>query len=345
MQPMLARLERELPLGHLYRYEPKWDGFRCIASLRGTTVELTSRNDRPLTRYFPEVVGAFSCLKGGNVTLDGELVVVSRGRFDFPALMSRLHPAASRVTLLAAEVPALFIAFDLMEQHGASLTDSPFDERRQQLEQLLMNAPPPLRLSPSTSDVSLAEEWLDNFVGGGIDGVVAKAGDSRYEPGKRTMVKVKRLRSVECVVAGFRVYGDRRAVSSLLLGVFDEQDVLRHVGVASTFKEDVRRELVDLLTPYVTTLEGHPWETGFATEGGPMGRLKGAAGKWTPDMERDWVPLTPELVCEVGYDQLDGYRFRHPARFLRWRPDRDACSCHTDQLTVDGKDVEAVVGT
>jgi ATP-dependent DNA ligase len=328
VEPMLARLERSLPVGDGLLYEPKWDGFRCLAFCSGGEVVLQSRNDRPLTRYFPEVVAGLRGL--GNVVLDGELVITRAGRADFPALLARLHPAASRVERLARETPSCYVVFDLLATAGEDLTAHEFADRRVRLTTLLEDPPAPLAVTPQTSDPVAAQEWLDAAAGSGIDGVVVKPPDLRYEPGRRSMVKVKRLRTADCVVAGVRVHADG-GVGSLLLGVHD-RDRLVHVGVVSSFARAARQELREELAPLVTSLDGHPWEQGFGLEGGALGRLKGTAGRWTPDMVRDWVPLRPERVAEVSYDHLEGFRFRHPARFVRWRPDRAAASCTVEQL-------------
>jgi ATP-dependent DNA ligase len=324
---MLARLARELPPGRLY--EPKWDGFRCLAFRDGEEVDLRSRNDRPLARYFPEIVAAVLELGAERVVLDGELLVVRHGVADFDALLSRLHPAASRVARLSTEAPALLVAFDVLALGGADLRERPFGERRAVLERALAVAPPRIRITPLTDDVGHAAGWLD--LGGGIDGVVAKDPASPYCVGERAMTKVKRECAADCVVAGFRLFEDRTP-SSLLLGLHDDAGALRHVGVAASFARARRAELLATLRPHVRSLAGHPWEHGFLVGGSPMGRMKGAAARWVPEMGLDWVPVEPELVCEVAYDHFDVDRFRHPARFRRWRPDRDARSCTFEQL-------------
>ena len=332
--PMLARLSRELPSG-AFAYEPKWDGFRCLAFRCGDEVDMRSRHDRPLARYFPEVVAALRAVPQERFSLDGEIVVAGATGFDFPALMARLHPAASRVRRLAAETPAALVAFDLLALGGYDLRPAPFGERRERLAGLLAGGGPPLHLTPATDDADTAAGWLERFAGGGIDGVVAKRRDLPYEPGARAMVKVKRERTADCVVAGLRAFVDdgRPMVASLLLGLHDDAGVLRHVGVASAFSARRRAELVAELAPLVVPLDGHPWEHGFLVGGGHLGRLAGAAGRWVPgEMPLDWVPLAPERVCEAAYDQLDRDRFRHAARFRRWRPDRDPRSCTFEQL-------------
>src|SRR5215212_6982015 len=303
---MLARLARELPRGD-YVYEPKWDGFRCLAFRDGAEVDLRSRNQRPLARYFPEIVEALLALPYERLALDGELIVAGDDEVDFVALLARLHPAASRVERLRTETPASFVVFDLLAVDGDGLLERPFAERRARLEALLGSASPPLALTPATTDERVAAGWLDRF-----EGVVAKHRELRYEPGRRAMVKVKHERTADCVVAGFRWLVERPLPSSLLL---------------------------ERLAPLVVPLQGHTWEHGFRLAGSPTGRLKGSAGSWTPsEMEQDWVPVAPELVAEIAYDQRDHRRFRHPGRFRRWRPDRDPASCTFDQLVAPSLD-------
>jgi ATP-dependent DNA ligase len=329
--PMLARLEDDLPTG-AYSYEPKWDGFRCLAEHAAEGVALHSRHGRPLARYFPEIAAAVEALPPGTI-VDGELVVSAPGGgLDFPALLARMHPAASRVARLARERPASLVAFDLPAAAGEDLSARPFAARRGRLEALLAKPPPRLLLTPTTRDPALARRWLEAGSAAGIDGVVAKADDLPYLPGKRAMVKVKTLRTADCVVAGLRTYAGEPVVASLLLGAWDGP-LLRHVGVASSFPERERRALLVALRPLAVPLAGHPWERGFNVERSPVGRLSGSAGRWDPaTMDLDWAPLAPERVCEVAYDRLDAERFRHPARFLRWRPDRDPASCALAQL-------------
>jgi ATP-dependent DNA ligase len=324
MKPMLARLERDLP-GDGYLYEPKWDGFRCLAFRDGDEVDLRSRNDRPLARYFPELVQALRALPLDRFVLDGEIVAR-----DFESLLRRLHPAASRVERLSVETPASLVAFDVLEHGTRDVRGLPFVERRRLLEELFREAQPPLALTEVTDDQGRAAVWLD--ARNGVDGVVAKHRDLRYEPGVRAMIKVKRERTVDCVVAGFRWLHDRPLPRTLLLALYDGDGVLQHVGIVSSIQQSRRRALLEHIAPYVGELEEHPWRHGFLLGGGSTGKLPGAAGRWTPDMDQDWVPLRPELVCEVAYDQVDGFRFRHPARFKRWRPDLDAGACTLDQL-------------
>ena len=328
---MLAKLVRELP-GDGYVYEPKWDGFRCLAARAGREVELHSRHGRALARYFPEVVEALARVEPEAWAIDGELLALVGGRFDFASLMARLHPSDTRVRELVQATPAVFVAFDLLEAGGEDLRGRGFAERRERLEALFARVEPPLFLTPATSDRAVAERWLAEFRGGGLDGVVAKHRDQPYEPGARTMLKVKHERTAECVVAGMRANAEPPAAVSLLLGLYDDADTLEHIGVVSSFGRERGAALLQELAPLAVRLAGHPWEHGFLTGGGPMGRLKGAAGRWVPGMEMDWIPLAPTRVLEVSYTQVDGHRLRHPAKFVRWRPDRDPRSCLVDQL-------------
>ncbi len=332
VRPMLARLTRELPAEGEHLFEPKWDGFRCLAFCERDDVDLRSRHDRPLSRYFPELVEALRSMDPSSVVLDGEIVVRRDGGFDFDALMARLHPAASRVRRLADETPATFVAFDVLAVGGEDLRERGFAERRARLEALLRSAPPRVALTPATTDPAVARGWLERPPGEGIDGVIAKEVGLTYRPGKRAMMKVKTLHTIDCVVAGYRPYVDTPALSSLLLALYDDRGALHHVGVVQAFSDRERVDLVEDLAPLRVPLRGHPWANGFLIGRSPTGRLKGSAARWTPEMEHDWVPLRPERVVEVAFDQVDGARFRHPARLVRWRPDRDARSCTLDQL-------------
>ena len=305
---MLAAPARELPLGAEWTYEPKWDGFRCVAYVEAGAVDLRSRHGKPLARYFPEVVERLGALPRDCV-LDGELLAYVDGVADFAALMARLHPATARVERLRVETPASYVAFDLMSEGDADLTERPFAERRQRLVALLAGSG--VEPTQSTTDPAEAGQWLARPPGGAIDGVVAKSKDLTYQPGRRVMVKVKRERTVECVVAGLRV-NEGPVLSSLLLGLWRGSELV-HVGVVQAFAASERARLVDQLAAYVSPLAGHPWE--HLADAGP-----------------DWVPLRPVLVAEVAYSQVDGPRFRHPARLVRWRPDRDATSCRVEQI-------------
>lgn len=340
---MLATLVRELPVADGLRYEPKWDGFRCLAFVDGAGVDMRSRHGRPLARYFPEVASALAEIGRGYV-LDGELVVPSGDRLDFGALLQRLHPAASRVELLSRETPAAYVAFDVVAAGGADLTERGFAERRRILEALLDGAPSPIRLTPSTRDPAVAARWLEEAGGGGIDGVVVKEEGLKYVPGKRRMLKVKRERTADCVVGAFRWHGEERTVGSLLLGLYDGE-VLRHAGLAASFGAATRRELTEVLVPRAAPLEGHPWEHGFNVGGGPVGRLPGAASRWADGGAVTFVPVDPTLVCEAAYDHFEDDRFRHPLKFRRWRPDREPRSCTYEQLRAEPAPVAALLGT
>jgi ATP-dependent DNA ligase len=336
---MLARLTRSLPVDG-FVYEPKWDGFRCLAFGHDGDVDLRSRNDRPLSRYFPELVEAIGMIEEDHLVLDGEIVVITPEGMNFAALMARLHPASSRVARLRHESPAAFIAFDVLAAGPRDLTPEPFVDRRAMLEKLLSEADPPVLITPASDDPGVAEGWLGRLHGAGVDGVVAKRRDQRYEPGKRSMAKVKRERTADCVVAGMRRYeGEPSLVASLLLGLFDDAGALIHVGVVSSMPDAERAGMWQELDPLIVPLAGHPWQHGFGLSHSPLGRLAGSAARWTPDMELDWVPLRPVRVCEVAYDQLDERRFRYPARLVRWRPDRDPSSCTVDQLDVSPPEV------
>jgi ATP-dependent DNA ligase len=331
---MLGALTRELPLDG-YVYEPKWDGFRCVVRRDGRDVDLRSRHDRPFTRYFPEIAGELRTLPAERFVLDGEILVATADGFDFSALMLRLHPAHSRVARLSEERPAGLVAFDLLAIGDDDLLAAPFATRRERLEHLLREPPPRISATPQTTDAAEAAAWLAAARGDGIDGVMAKRPDAPYEPGRRAMLKVKPERTADCVVGGLRVSaGPEPLVTALLLGLYDDEDLLRHIGVASSFARAQQQAFAADLAPLTVPLEGHPWEHGFLLEGGPLGRLKGAAGRWRPGMPVDWVPVAPVRVCEVAYGQVDDGRLRHPARFRRWRPDREPASCRFDQLAV-----------
>jgi ATP-dependent DNA ligase len=332
VSPMLAKLVRELPEAPGLSYEPKWDGFRCIVFRRGDEIELGSRNERPLTRYFPELVSALAENLPERCVVDGEIVVAGPSGLDFDALSQRIHPAASRVRLLAETTPASFVAFDLLADGDEDHRDAPYAARRARLEQVLSTAAPPVHLTPVTTDPAVARDWFARFEGAGLDGVVAKSADLTYRPGERVMWKVKHERTADCVVAGFRFHKEGGVVGSLLLGLFDGDGVLHHVGVASGFSADRRRELVASLEPYrADALAGHPWRHwAEATE--RSGRMPGAQSRWSAGKDLSWEPLRPELVCEVSYDHLQGDRFRHGTSFKRWRPDRPPPSCTYDQL-------------
>ncbi|WP_029291762.1 ATP-dependent DNA ligase [Cellulomonas sp. HZM] len=324
--PMLARSVKEIPdVGHV---EPKWDGFRTIVFRDGDEVELGSRNERPMTRYFPEVVEAVRATFPPRAVIDGEIVVVSGDRLDFEALQQRIHPAESRVRRLSQETPASFVAFDLLALGDDDLTGLPFSERRARLVEALADAQAPVHVTPATDDLATAREWFTQFEGAGLDGVVAKPLDGTYQPDKRAMFKIKHERTADCVVAGYRLHKQGDVVGSLLLGLYTDDGRLQHVGVVASFPMARRRELVDELAPLTTGVEDHPW-----TSAAPTGdRVPGAVSRWNAGKDLSFVPLRPELVVEVAYDHMEGDRFRHTTQFRRWRPDRDASSCTYAQL-------------
>jgi ATP-dependent DNA ligase len=338
--PMLAKVAGEIPEGLFY--EPKWDGFRSIVFRDGDEVEIGSRKERPMTRYFPEVADAVRTNLPERCVVDGEIVVPGEKGLDFWALQQRLHPAASRVALLAASTPARFVAFDLLALDDEDYTRRPFRERRAALEQALAAAAPPIHLTPITRDRELARQWFELFEGAGLDGLIAKHGDHTYQPDKRVMVKVKHVRTADCVVAGYRVHKSGPGViGSLLLGLhLDGSEPtsqwgdhapgsLAPVGVVAAFPMARRRELFEELQPLVTSFEAHPWR--WAGEHVEQAS-RGAGSRWNPDKDLSFVPLRPERVVEVRYDHMEGARFRHPPQFVRWRPDREPASCGYAQL-------------
>jgi len=345
IEPMLAKVAEALPAEGEFLFEPKWDGFRALV-FRGARREIAiqSRDLREFDRYFPELHAALAERLPPGCIVDGEIVVVGAGGLDFDALQQRLHPAASRVAKLALATPASFVAFDLLAAGGRSLLTSSQGERRAALETLLQGAEAPLHLTPATRDRALAADWLRQFEGAGLDGVIAKPLAAAYQPGKRAMLKIKHQRTADCVVAGLRWHkssaeGGPEAVGSLLLGLFDEVGRLHHVGITASFTMARRRELAEELAPLRRrALAGHPWGEGAAAAG-PDGaaaaqRLPGATSRWSAGKDLSWVPLRPERVCEVRYDHLQGDRFRHATTFLRWRPDKAPRACRYDQLEV-----------
>ncbi|MFW6203534.1 MAG: ATP-dependent DNA ligase [Actinomycetota bacterium] len=328
--PMLAKPVKKIPQG-MY-YEGKWDGFRAIVFRDGDEVEIGSRNERPMTRYFPEMVDAARAELPERCVVDGELVIATGDRLDFDALLNRIHPAESRVQLLAEQTPASFVAFDLLALDDESLVGRPFSERRAALERALADASAPVHLAPSTTDHDVAERWLEQFEGAGLDGIIAKPAGGHYEAGARALYKIKHDRTADCVVAGFRWHKSGPVVGSLLLGLYDDAGALQHVGVSAAFPMKRRRELVAELEPYRTSADDHPWSEWALAEAHESGRLPGAVSRWNAGKDLSWEPLRPELVCEVAYDHMQGDRFRHTAQFRRWRPDRDPRSCTYDQL-------------
>ncbi|WP_117211483.1 ATP-dependent DNA ligase [Allorhizocola rhizosphaerae] len=330
VKPMLAKPVPDIPPGQLY--EPKWDGFRSIIFRDGEEVEIGSRNERPMTRYFPEIVEAVLANFPPRAVIDGEIIIadMERNRLDFEALQLRLHPAASRVKLLAGKTPASFIAFDLLALGDADLTEEPLAQRRQALETALAGAQPPIHLTPVTTDVDTAKDWFERFEGAGLDGLIAKPLDLTYQPDKRVMSKIKHERTADCVVAGYRVHkSGEDAIGSLLLGLYGVDGKLASVGVVGALPMAMRRALFTELQPLVTTFDRHPWN--WAAES-PAHEVRSAASRWNPTKDLTFVPLRPERVLEVRYDYMEGNRFRHTAQFVRWRPDRTPESCTFDQL-------------
>ncbi len=335
VSPMLAKLARELPEGD-FRYEPKWDGFRCIVFRDGEEVVLGSRNERPLTRYFPDVVEAARAQLPERSVIDGEVVIAGQGGLDFDALSQRIHPAASRVTMLAREMPASFVAFDLLALDERDLRQVPFFQRRAELESALESVEAPVHVTPLTADPQVAKSWFERFEGAGLDGVVAKPAALAYLPGQRAMLKVKHERTGDFVVAGFRWYqANPEVVGSLMLGLYEGAQ-LQHVGVIGAFPAAQRRRLVEELAPYRDP-QDHPWAdwAGWAAEAVADGRrLPGGGSRWNVGKDLSFELLRPDLVVEAAYEHLQGQRLRHTARFRRWRPDRDPQSCTYDQMDV-----------
>jgi ATP-dependent DNA ligase len=333
VRPMLSKAVRELPREPGLAYEPKWDGFRCVVFRDADEVELGSRNDRPLTRYFPELLAPLREALPPRCVVDGEIVVATDRGLDFDALQNRLHPAASRVRKLAGETPASYVAFDLLALDDRDLTAEPFSQRRRMLEELLGDAVGSVLLTPMTEDPDVARDWFVRFEGAGFDGVMAKPAHLPYEQDKRVMFKVKHERTADCVVAGFRWHKDGEGVGSLLLGLYDDEGVLHHVGVASSFTAVRRRELVGELAPLrENALEDHPWQQWADAQAEAGGRMPGAQSRWAPTKDLTWEPLRPELVAEVRYEHLLSGRFRHGGRLVRFRPDRNPESCTYAQL-------------
>ncbi len=333
--PMLAKAVDALPQGGEFLYEPKWDGFRAIVFRGSPGLLIQSRDLKPLDRYFPELHDAFERLLPPGCVIDGEIIVATPHGLDFDALQLRVHPAASRVAMLATSTPASFVAFDLLAVDGTDIRAEPQQARRRRLEQLLQRIPLPVRITAVTSDRDRAADWLQRFEGAGLDGVVAKHRDLPYTPGKRLMFKVKHARTADCVVAGFRWHkSGPDAVGSLLLGLYDDRGSLHHVGVTSAFTMAMRRELVALLEPLrKDAIKNHPWRDWAGAEGRDV-RMPGGQSRWSAGKDLSWEPLRIERVCEVKYDHLQGDRFRHATIFLRWRPDKPPEDCRYDQLEV-----------
>ncbi|MDQ7906357.1 ATP-dependent DNA ligase [Phytohabitans sp. ZYX-F-186] len=331
--PMLAKAVKGLPEGAM-GFEPKWDGFRSIIFRDGAEVEVGSRNEKPMTRYFPEVVEAVLANFPERAVVDGEIILIgeSGDRLDFELLQQRIHPAASRVKLLSETVPARFVAFDLLALGDTDWTQRPFAQRRAALEEALAPAKAPVHITPVTTDRAVAERWFHQFEGAGLDGVVAKPLDGLYEPDKRVMFKVKHERTADCVVAGYRLHksGPDR-IGSLLLGLYNADGVLASVGVIGAFPMARRAELFEEMQPLVTTFDDHPWDWARQMEGHRTPR-NSEGSRWAAGKDLSFTPLRPERVVEVRYDHMEGVRFRHTAQFVRWRPDREPRSCTYEQL-------------
>jgi len=362
IEPMLAKLSTGIPEGDAWMFEPKWDGFRAVVFKSGSEVYIQSRDLKPLGRYFPELEVTLREALPDRCVLDGEVVIAHDGKLDFEAMLLRIHPAASRVKLLAQEHPSSYVAWDLLALGDEDLRARPQSERRARLEAALAGVKPPVHVTPMTRDRAVAQDWFTRFEGAGLDGVMAKADSLAYTAGKRAMLKIKHARTADCVIGGFRWYknGRDKLVGSLLLGLYDDQGVLHHVGITSAFKQEVRAQLVELLAPWREGgRENHPWREwadfqevepemepgGLAPTGGKEQRLPGATSRWNRGKDLSWEPIRIGLVCEVGYDHLQGTRFRHASHFKRWRPDKPASECRYDQLDFTPPfELRAIVG-
>jgi len=335
---MLAKRIEALPLGDDWIFEPKWDGFRALVFRDGDEIFIQSRDEKPLNRYFPDLLDPLRAALPSRCVLDGEIVIVKENGLDFDELQLRLHPAASRVRTLAERSPAAVVFFDLLAEGDRSLCGEPFEVRRRLLQEYVGAARPPIHITPASRDNVIAADWFRRFEGAGLDGVMAKAVAGTYEPNKRTMLKVKHERDCDCVVAGFRwhkKYGD--AVGSLLLGLYDQAGALQHVGVCASFSVEKRLELVQFLAPYrENALHDHPWQSWAAADPAlaPEHRMPGGQSRWSQGKDLSWEPLRPELVVEVAYDHMQGDRFRHTAQFRRWRFDKRPLDCDYAQLEV-----------
>jgi ATP-dependent DNA ligase len=339
IEPMLAKLTSKIPDGGGWLYEPKWDGFRALVFKDGDDLLIQSRDTKPLDRYFPELAAPLRASLPARCVIDGEIVIATGARLDFEALLLRIHPAKSRVALLAKETPASFVAFDLLALDD-DLRARPQTERRARLEEALAGARPPIHVTPMTRERAVAEDWFRRFEGAGLDGVIAKPDGSTYQPGKRAMIKIKHERTADCVVAGFRWYKDApgELVGSLLLGLHDGDGVLHHVGICASFTRDMRAALARELEPLREGAKvGHPWAKWAEWQDAqakvaPEQRVPGATSRWNRGKDLSWEPVRAERVCEVSYDHLQGDRFRHATHFKRWRPDKPPAACRYDQL-------------
>lgn len=338
--PMLAKRVSELPSSGDWIFEPKWDGFRALIFRDGDEILIQSRDEKPLNRYFPELLEPLRSYLPARCVLDGEIVVTSDGGLDFDALQLRIHPAASRIKLLSEQTPASIVFFDLLSEGNEDLRSVPFQQRRLNLESLLSAAAPPIHVTPATTELGVAADWFRRFEGAGLDGVMAKLVSGTYESNKRVMLKVKHERDCDCVVAGFRWHkkGERTAIGSLLLGLYDGHGALQHVGVCGSFTNKARQELVEFLEPYRRdALVNHPWKRWAehaSADGEGNHRMPGGLSRWSRDKDLSWEPLRPELVVEVAYEHMQGSRFRHLAQFRRWRTDKKPGECTYAQLEV-----------
>jgi ATP-dependent DNA ligase len=333
-------------------FEPKWDGFRALVFKDGDEILIQSRDEKPLNRYFPELLESLQAQLPARCVLDGEIVIVKNAGLDFDALQLRLHPAASRVKLLSHQIPASIVFFDLLCEGDRDLRGETFENRRRALESVLSSAAPPIHLTPATYDSSVAADWFRRFEGAGLDGVMAKPVAGIYEPNKRVMLKVKHERDCDCVVAGFRWYkkGERTAIGSLLLGLFNDSGALQHVGVCASFSDEKRSELVEFLAPYrQDALANHPWKQWAEhapAEGEAGHRMPGGQSRWSQGKDLSWEPLRPELVVEVAYEHMQGDRFRHMSHFRRWRTDKKPGDCTYAQLeVVPAQELAAIFAT
>jgi ATP-dependent DNA ligase len=346
LEPMLCKLSHTIPEG-AWMYEPKWDGFRCLVFRDGDAITLQSRDTKPLERYFPELLEPLRASVPERCVLDGEIVIATDGRLDFDALLQRIHPAASRIKELAARTPASYVAWDLLAQGDADLRALPQAERRAALERALAGAKPPIHVTPMTRDPVVAADWFSRFEGAGLDGVMAKPQDLGYLPGKRAMLKIKHARTADCVVAGFRWYkgGKDTLVGSLLLGLYDDNGVLHHVGIAASFKQSVRAELAEMLKP-MRDKDNHPWKDWADFQDSENAQRKpGATSRWNRGKDLTWEPIKIGLVAEVAFDHMQGSRFRHATHFKRWRPDKPASDCRYDQLEVSApQEIKEIFG-
>ncbi len=335
IDPMLAKNATKLPVGDGWLFEPKWDGFRCLVFRDGDDVQLWSRSKKTLTRYFPELLGPLRDALPERAVVDGEIILAIDGALDFDALGQRIHPADSRVQMLAQKTPTEFVAFDVLAVGDEDLRSLPFGERRLRLEALLGQAAAPIHVTPATSDAEVGRDWFQRFEGAGLDGVIGKPIADPYAEGKRTLLKLKHQRTADVVVAGYRIHKSGDGVGSLILGLHDADGQLHHIGVASSFTAKRRVELLAELEPHhIEDVEGHPWQSWLEAEAHEGQRMPGAPSRWAGGKDASWIPLDASQVAEVTFNQLTAGRLRHPAKFLRWRADREPASCGYAQLYV-----------